>query len=127
MVPFANNIQRRIIGWHLFPIKRFELVPLSAHDNCMGTWTTFCIFDKLHTRVTETISNREGDITVMGTFRGGVGVGAAGDQILHLVHIIHILVGLEQQTLQSLLSRDNRQEWKTLEDFVRKFQAVSET
>ena len=89
MVLFATNIQRRIIGWHLFPIKRFELVPLSADDNCMGTWTIFCIFDKLYTRVTETISDREGDIT-MSTFRGGVGVGAACDQILHLVHIIYI-------------------------------------
>ena len=61
MVTFANNIQRMIISWHLFPIKHFELVPLSAHDNCMGTWTTFCIFEKLYTRVTDIISNREED------------------------------------------------------------------
>ena len=89
----------------------------SSHSvHTTTAWEPGQLFDKLHTRVTETISNREGDITVMGTFRGGVGVGAAGDQILHLVHIIHILVGLEQQTLQSLLSRDNRQERKTLEN-----------
>ena len=61
MVTFANNIQRMIMSWHLFPIKRFELVPLSADDNCMGTWTSFCIFDKLCTRGTETICNREDD------------------------------------------------------------------
>ena len=96
MVTFANNIQRMIISWHLFPIKRFELVPLSAQDDCMGTWTTFCIFDKLYTRGTETILN-----ITMGTFRGGVGVGAAGDQIHHLAHIIFEEFGTAESSISA--------------------------
>ena len=115
MVPFANNIQRRIIGWHLFPIKRFELVPLSAHDNCMGTWTTF--WQIAHKSNRNNLQQRRwhhGDGHLQRRSRGWCSWWPDPSPGSHYLY----LAGLEQQTLQPLLSRDNRQERKTLEKIL---------
>ena len=47
---------------------------------------------------------------MMGTFRGGVGVGAAGDQIHHLAHIIFEEFGTAESSISAEQGQQAREE-----------------